>query len=110
MESLTNLTRLGVGANSIDNIDSLSGLTELTELNLYENTISEIDALENLTNLYWLTLFDNQISDISVLVKNPGIGSGDKVNLKRNNTDCSVQEANIQTLPDRGVELNSDCE
>ena len=65
--SLTELTYLDLGENSITDVRALSGLTTLETLELYLNSINDVSALATLTNLTWLGLKDNSITDVSPL-------------------------------------------
>ena len=67
IESLTNLTTLGLGNNKISDISAIKGLNKLETLFLTNNKITDISALKNLTNLQTLHLSQNQIKDISAL-------------------------------------------
>jgi Leucine-rich repeat (LRR) protein len=109
LASLTNLTYLRLANNQIKNISFLAGLTSLQHLDLFNNQISDISAFAGLTGLQYLNLYINQISDISALVANPGLGSGDSVNLSYNFLDLghgSQNKLDIQELIDRGVSVS----
>ena len=71
LSGLTNLTRLGLGGNSISDLSALSGaisrLTNLERLYLDNNSISDVSALSGLTRLERLILYNNSISDLSPL-------------------------------------------
>ena len=106
IEYCTNLTELDLSNNKISDISPLSSLTNLTVLNLNMNRISDISALSNLTNLRWLNLKDNLINNILPLVKNSGLGAGDRVFISGNN--LVIEEHTeiwqyIEALEDRGV-------
>jgi hypothetical protein len=108
LAGLTSLTYLALYGNQISDVSSLAGLTSLTDLALLDNQINNISPLVGLINLRMLYLNSNRISDISSLVGNPGLGSGDGVNLSYNliNIDEGSQNRlDIQTLIDRGVNV-----
>ena len=67
IESLTNLSTLGLGNNKIVDIGALSGLTKLQNLFLFNNKIVDISALNGLKSLKTLHLGQNQIIDINAL-------------------------------------------
>jgi len=67
IESLTNLTMLGLGNNKISDISALKGLNKLETLFLTNNKITDINALKELINLQTLHLSQNHIKDISAL-------------------------------------------
>jgi hypothetical protein len=56
-------------------------------------------------------LYGNQIVDISPLVDNASLDSGDTVDITSNLLDCddAATLADLQTLVDRGVNLDDDC-
>ncbi|MGD1117908.1 MAG: leucine-rich repeat domain-containing protein [Dehalococcoidales bacterium] len=108
LHNLTSLTSLYIGGNHIDNIDTLQNLTGLQILWLNGNKITSIDILQNLPNLINLELENNQITDISPLVANPGLGSGDSIELEYNFLDTNPGSQNmvdITTLINRGVSV-----
>ena len=63
LKGLTKLTILDLGVNNISNINALSELTELVELYLEENRITDITSLLGLVNLEVLRLVGNPIAD-----------------------------------------------
>ena len=70
LKDLTNLTKLNLKYNKIDNTEALAGLTNLTYLNLGSNPLEDedLEPLENLTKLTTLYLYDlNKITDVSPL-------------------------------------------
>lgn len=111
ISNFTKLTQLALNGNEISKINHLSGLTNLKDLDLGGNKISDLSPLSDLTNLNRLILWGNEISDISPLLDNSGLGSGDEINLKSNYLDLSEGSEdmqNIQTLIDRGAEVEYD--
>ena len=103
---LTKLMDLRLGENQISDISPLAGLTNLTSLHLLGNRISNISPLSGLTRLLELYLYNNQISDLSPLVNNPGIGSGDSLDLRRNPLSSTSVSTCIPALEARGVEVS----
>jgi len=103
---LTKLMDLRLGENQISDISPLAGLTNLTSLHLLGNRISNISPLSGLTRLLELYLYNNQISDLSPLVNNPGIGSGDTLDLRRNPLSSTSVSTCIPALEARGVEVS----
>jgi Leucine-rich repeat (LRR) protein len=67
IKDLTNLKKLDLGNNQINDISFLKDLTQLTALRLSDNPIQDISVLKNLTQLTHLYLSGNQIQDISAL-------------------------------------------
>jgi Leucine-rich repeat (LRR) protein len=103
LSGLTSLTSLRLYDNQISDISPLSGLTNLTLLYLSRNQISDISPLSGLTNLTELLLGNNQISDIQPLVDNPGIASGDIVDLRANPLSSTSLDTYVPALEARGV-------
>jgi hypothetical protein len=84
----------------------LAGLTDLTVLGHEGASITDIGPLSGLTLMITLVLDGNMgLVDIQPLIDNPGIGSGDTVQLD----DTSVSCASIATLVARGVSVGSRC-
>ena len=81
---LLGLTYLNTYDCNIVTLEGIQYCVDLTNLLLSDNRIVDITALSNLTNIWILDLHNNQISDIAPLVNNAGIGSGDYVEVQRN--------------------------
>ena len=105
LAGLTGLSLLDLRNNQISDIPPLSGLTSLTMLWLDYNQISNLSPLSGLTNLTSLGLYANQISDIGPLVNNPGIGSGDYLELGQNPLNATSFNVYIPQLQNRGVNV-----
>jgi len=111
LAGLSKLVELTLHTNRIEDCSPVSNLTDLTHLHLGHNQIADISALSNLTNLTELYLRDNKIADITPLIGNPGIDSGDYVDLRDNLLDLtpgSPDMLNIEVLQARGVEVRFD--
>ena len=67
LQYATNLTRLSLESNNINNISALEGLTNLESIDLAGNEISDISPVKDLANLQTLLIGRNDISDISSL-------------------------------------------
>ena len=109
LSALSSLEALYVSWNDISDISSLSGLTSLRWVHFDGNSISDLTPISQWTSLVYLGLPDNQVSDLTPLAVNLGLGSGDPVHVQGNPIDCAEQADNIQTLRDRGVDLDIDC-
>ena len=109
LAGLTNLTDLRLGENQISDISPLASLTNLTTLHVLANQVSDISPLTNLTSLTDLSLRWNQISDIEPLVDNPGIGSGDTLDLRTNPLSSTSIHTYVPALEGRGVTVYSDA-
>ena len=106
LKGLTKLEVLYLDRNSISDISDLSGLTKLRYLFLDSNSISDISSLEYLTNLEFLRLWNNSISDLSPLVKNKGLGRGDKVYVELNPLSATSLDEHIPALRKRRVTVH----
>jgi len=105
LANLTSLQQLLLSDNPVGDISALSNLTALTYLQLMFCQIVDISSLENMINLVDLRLPLNQIVDIAPLYNNPGIDSGDVVDLSGN--PLSQQSINyVDSLTARGVEVH----
>ncbi len=105
LANLTSLQQLLLSDNPVGDISALSNLTALTYLQLMYCQIVDISSLEDMTNLVDLRLPLNQIVDIAPLYNNPGIDSGDVVDLSGN--PLSQQSIDyIDSLTARGVEVH----
>ena len=105
LSGLTGLTHLSLYGNGISDLSPLSGLTNLIDLLLDYNDITDIEPLRRMTALSLLRLEGNLglrdisplsgltslsrldldvtgIEDIQPLVDNPGLASGDTVDLR----------------------------
>src|SRR5690606_24923860 len=92
----------------ISDISPLENLRQLQTFSAGGNWITDISVLEGMTDLEEINLSFNDISDISPLVKNPGIGEGDRLQLQINLLDLSPGSQamkDIQTLLERGAEV-----
>ena len=101
-----NLKNLNLGNNHISDIAPLSGLINLEYLDLDSNQITDISPLSEMINLEDLALQHNRITGIQTLVDNPGVDSGDEVNITCNSLDLSLGSEDMQSieaLQERGV-------
>ena len=105
LSGLTALNELRINGNQIKNISALSGLRSLTRLELTGNSITDISALKGLTNLTGLDLrFNAELSNIQPLLDNPGLGAGDRVELRFTRVSCS----DAALLEAKGVMVNNE--
>ena len=100
---LVNLVELSLWQNQVTDISALSPLVNLVVLNLGENQTGDISALESLTNLRILNLNGNRITDIAPLVRNPGLGEGDWVDVSGNPLNADSVSQYLPELKSRGV-------
>jgi len=90
LSGLTNLRDLNLHTNAITDVSALRRLTSLTELRINGNQITDVSALKVLTSLAGLDLrFNPELSDIQPLLDNPGLGAGDRVELRFTRVSCS---------------------
>ena len=127
LSGLTGLTHLSLYRNRISDLSPLSGLTNLIDLLLDYNDIRDIEPLRQMTALSLLRLEGNRrlrdisplsgltslsrldldvtgIEDIQPLVDNPGLASGDTIDL-RDNPHLNAAAGHIATLRGRGIRV-----
>jgi hypothetical protein len=105
LSGLTSLEELRLAANSFTDLSPLRGLTSLQYLELTGNNITDITPLSGLANLMQLDLrFNPELSDIQPLFENPGIGTGDIVELRHTRVSCADQAR----LAEKGVEVRTE--
>ena len=105
LSGLTSLIELRLAANSFTDLSPLRGLATLQYLELTGNDITDITPLSGLTNLMRLDLrFNPELGNIQALFENPGIGSGDIVELRHTNVSCADQAL----LAEKGVEVRTE--
>ena len=105
LSGLTSLIELRLAANSFTDLSPLRGLTTLQYLELTGNNITDITPLSGLTNLMQLDLrFNPDLNSIQALFENPGIGTGDIVELRHTNVSCTDQAR----LAEKGVEVRTE--
>ncbi|MGI8782306.1 MAG: leucine-rich repeat domain-containing protein [Acidobacteriota bacterium] len=102
LSSLTNLQYLFLARNAITDITPLAGLVRIVKLVIHSNRITSIAALSSLTDLQDLSLSGNSVSDIGPLVSNPGLGTGDTIDLSYNNL-LTVRCPDLKALVARGA-------
>jgi len=102
---LTKLTGLNVGGKGISSLDGIQHLTQLSQVDLAGNQLEDLSPLSGLTRLSDVDLRNNQITDISALVDNPGLGEGDRVDLRGNDLGDEALAVQIPALQERGVEV-----
>ena len=100
---LETLASLDASGKDIDDVSGLQSCPNLTSLRLRDNRISDIAPLAALTSLHDLDLRGNQVGDLSPLVANPGLGSGDVINLCGNPLSPDSMDVHIPELQNRGV-------
>ena len=107
LECAAGLTRLNITGNRISDVTPLSGLAALAVLEADGNQISDVTPLSGLTALTTLSLRDNLISDISPLVSNPGLGSGDELDLRTNPLSTESLNTHVPALRARGATVKA---
>lgn len=86
LSNLTNLARINLGRNNIQDLSPLANLTKITYLSLWRNKIASLAPLSKLEKLSWLDLTENYIADISsisglVNLKDLSLGNNQVTNL-----------------------------
>ena len=109
LETLTGLTELCLVDCQVSDLSPLAGMTSLEYLSLWNNQVSDIGPLAGLTSMTHLMLTYNQISDLYPLVENPGLASGDYVDVVDNPLSATSCTVYIPELESRGVNVSHDC-
>ena len=102
---LPNVAYLNIAGNLISDLSPLAGLTQLRHLHISDNSISDVSPLAALPNLEELFLGMNSISDLAPLVGNPGLGSGDRIDVERNPLSNESVNQHVPALRARGVDV-----
>ncbi|MDE0467378.1 MAG: leucine-rich repeat domain-containing protein [Candidatus Poribacteria bacterium] len=120
LEYATQLVRLDLWENKIQDVNPLSNLTQLQQLHLQANRIMDIKAFAGLTELRHLHLWGNQIRDISVLANltkleslllagNPIQDNSPLHSLLKRNPDMELDiEVVLPELADIKADINED--
>ena len=85
-------------------------MTELVKLWLDRNPIEDITPLSHLTSIDILGLSETLVTDLTPLLENPGLGEGDELDLSDtplNLSDGSTARVTIEKLKARGVKVLS---
>ncbi|MEM6430345.1 MAG: leucine-rich repeat domain-containing protein [Deinococcota bacterium] len=106
LADLTNLITLGLGDNSIVNLQPLAGLDNLEVLSLYSNFLEDISPLASLASLSVLDLEYNFISDLTPLLQS-SLADGDELYVNGNFLNGASISA-LEVLRNRGVFVSFD--
>ena len=106
--SLDRLELLLLDRTPLEDPGPIANATTLVEIGLNDVGLTDVAFVAELTMLEELDLTDNEITDLGPLVDNAGIDEGDRVYLGGNPIDQDDPQvaADIQTLLDRGVDLD----
>ncbi|HAJ75562.1 MAG TPA: hypothetical protein DCM64_03815 [Gammaproteobacteria bacterium] len=105
LRNMTSLIELRLATNLFTNLGPIRGLTALQNLELTGNSITDISPLAGLPNLARVDLrYNPDLADVRALLENPGIGSGDIVELRHTLVSCEDQES----LAEKGVEVRTE--
>lgn len=108
LRRLVQLRVLHAWGAALTDISAVSAMRLLQELHVENNAIVDVSGVSSLSNLTSLNISGNRIRDISPLLRNPGIGLADYVDLRENQvalSPSSSQSAAILDLQKRGVNL-----
>jgi Leucine-rich repeat (LRR) protein len=100
---------LDLSRNQISNLLPLSNLTGLAALYLGSNQISNLAPMSTMTGLEDVILRNNQISDIAPLAANPGLATGDYLDLRGNPLNAAAYDTHLPDLEGRGVDVYYDA-
>ena len=85
----------------------LAGLSDLARVELQGNDIEDISVFSDKTNLWYLRIDFNDIEDLTPLSDNVDFkGPGTTLNINGLPLDCDAQEPKIQTIRDRNVTVH----
>ena len=104
LAGLVSLTDLDLRSNEISDLSPLADLVSLTRLWLGDNEVSDLSPLAGLESLTRLDLYQNYILEAEPLVRNPGFGDGDHIDLRDNWLSERSLDMDIPALRQRGVE------
>ena len=105
LQGLTKLTWLAIRDNDISDLSALSDMSVLEQLHAQDNAIARIESLRGLTELETIELSSNEISDLSPLAANPGLASGDLVDVRNNPLSITSTGTHVPNLRARGVNV-----
>ena len=105
LKGLTRLAWLSIRVNNISDISALSDMSVLKQLYGQDNEIARIESLRGLTGLQTVVLSSNEISDLAPLAANPGLASGDSVDVRNNPLSITSTGAHVPNLRARGVNV-----
>lgn len=105
--ALRDLQVLNAEYQYIVDLTGLGYCSNLEELDLSDNIVKNIDSLSGLTNLTNLDLSFNDIVNMGPLVNNPGLGTGDIVDLANNPLSNQACNVDVPILQGRGVTVRT---
>lgn len=104
---LMNLRNLSLGGNELsgDLPLEMRNLSSLRSLDLSGNSISGIAPLAGMNNLQFVDLNRNRISNLAPLAANSGLGTGDRVDVRRNPLSEASISTHIPIVQAKGVNI-----
>lgn len=81
LSSLVNLESLALGFNLLEDISAMRTMRGLQSLDLEGNLITNVGSLALLEGLDDINLSQNPLVDLTPLLQNPGLGSGDTLDV-----------------------------
>jgi len=108
LAGMVRLQRLSLWGNRIEDISPLETMVRLEELWLDRNPISKIDVIARFRELRILGLSGTAILDLTPLVGNPGLASGDEIDLRDVGAEDPAFQNAIDQLRQRGASVRID--
>ena len=105
LKGLTGLAWLSIQGNHVSDISALSSMSVLEQFYGQDNKIARIESLRGLTQLRTVVLSSNEISDLAPLAENPGLASGDSVDVRNNPLSNTSTGIHLPNLRARGVDV-----
>ena len=103
LAGLANLDTFRAEYNQIEDISAVGGMVNVTYLWLGGNKIQDLSPLTNLADLSRVVLTGNRVFTIEALVSNPGLATGDTVNLDSNPLTQDALCVDVAALQGRGA-------
>lgn len=111
LSGLPALRTISMSGNPIVDLSPLAVIPTLTDLEFEQCHIADLAPLQNLTLLRGIFLKNNQITSLEPLAANPGVGSGDTVDVRGNPISLESACRDVPVLRSRigGFNFESDA-
>ena len=100
-----NIIHLELNGNRISDIEPLKDMERLVILKLKKNLISNINSIPEMKHLRYIDLSKNKITDLTPLVESKDLNPNLSITLRGNILRWHSMIYDIQTLKDRGMEV-----
>jgi len=106
LAGLANLWKLHACQCGLTDISAVASLPALSELHVEWNELVDLTPLTGLPNLHSLRLDNNNINDIGAVAANPGMGTGDVLDVRWNFLTAADDKADLDDLAADGVAVD----